>query len=80
MRSLPAPAHSDAVPDTRKSPAMRKTLLASALVVTAPFLSACTENAPSAEAGDADPRAITVTSSDDACEVSADSAPAGTLT
>ena len=51
-----------------------------ALAAVVPLLVACTENAPDASGGDSDPRALTVTSGDDACDVSADSAPAGTLT
>ena len=61
---------------------MRKTLLASVTVLAVvPALAACTENASSkdgAKGGDA--RALTVSSSADACELSATSAPAGTLT
>ncbi|SFC40517.1 iron uptake system component EfeO [Nocardioides terrae] len=62
---------------------MRKpalTLAATALA-TLPVFAACTENASSAD-GDkkSDPRALTVSSSADACDVSASSAPAGTLT
>ena len=47
-----------------------------------PALAACTENAPSDEAGGdrRDARALTVSSTDDACDVSATEAPAGTLT
>jgi iron uptake system component EfeO len=60
---------------------MRKTLLASvATLAVVPALAGCTENvsADGDEGGDA--RAVTVTSSDDACELSAVEAPAGTLT
>ncbi len=62
---------------------MRKTLAVTALVVAVPFLAACTENADDDPAGAADggnPRALSVESTDDACNVSAAEAPAGTLT
>lgn len=61
---------------------MRKTLLAAGLLLATPVLAACTENSTStgATGDDADPRAFTVASSDDACEVSGDSAPSGALT
>lgn len=67
---------------------MRKTFAVTALVVALPFLASCTENADNgssggggAGAGDStDTRALTVESSDDACNVSAAEAPAGTLT
>src|SRR6188472_3499649 len=51
-----------------------------AALVTVPFLAACTSNAAesSGSAGAGGP--ITVTSSDESCEVSAASAPAGNLT
>jgi len=49
-----------------------------ALALAVPVLSACTENATGSDSGDR--RSISVTSTDDACEVSATSAPAGTLT
>ncbi|MDQ6522300.1 iron uptake system protein EfeO [Nocardioides sp. LHD-245] len=61
---------------------MRKTLLASvAALAVVPALAACTENA----SGDRDEkggnaRALTVSSSGDACELSTSEAPAGTLT
>jgi iron uptake system component EfeO len=62
---------------------MRKpalTLTAAALAAV-PLFGACTENASSADgAKKSDPRTLTVNSSADACEVSATSAPAGTLT
>jgi len=67
-------------------PTTRTTLLPIALAVSLPFLAACTENAePSAAgtgggSGGGDPRAITVESTDDGCDVSAAQAPAGTLT
>ncbi|NYE35043.1 iron uptake system component EfeO [Nocardioides cavernae] len=61
---------------------MRKTLVA--VAVALPLLAACTQNAdtaPSGGSGDAaDPRALTVDSSADACTLSATEAPAGTLT
>jgi iron uptake system component EfeO len=61
---------------------MRKTFVATALLVAAPFLAACTENKDSSDgaADGGDPRALSVQSSDDGCEVSAAEAPAGTLT
>jgi iron uptake system component EfeO len=62
---------------------MRKTLVATALAVAVPFLAACTENADPKSGGAADggnPRALSVESTDDACDVSAAEAPAGTLT
>ena len=61
---------------------MRKpalTLTAAALIA-APLLAACTENDSAAGADKGDPRTLTVNSSTDACELSATSAPAGTLT
>ena len=59
---------------------MRRSLLL-ALVLAVPALAACTGNAPSGGEGDAaSPRSVTVTSSDTGCELSADQAPAGTLT
>jgi iron uptake system component EfeO len=63
---------------------MRLPLLVAALVAV-PALAACTENAPSSGGGagesDATPaRTVTVRSTDDACDLSATQAPAGTLT
>ncbi len=62
---------------------MRPSLLL-ALVLSVPALAACTQNAPAASerAGEdeASPRSLTVSSSDTACELSATTAPAGTLT
>ena len=53
-----------------------------ALLLATPLLAACTENADGdpKDGGTPDARALTVESSDDACTVSADTAPAGTLT
>ena len=53
-----------------------------ALLLATPLLAACTENADGdpKDGGTADARALTVESSDDACTLSADTAPAGTLT
>jgi len=53
-----------------------------ALLIGAPLLAACTENTTtsSADGGAADPQSVAVTSSDDACELSATEAPAGALT
>jgi iron uptake system component EfeO len=65
---------------------MRKTTLVApvtALLLASPFLAACTQNADPASGGSgdkADPRALTVDSSADACTLSAAEAPAGTLT
>jgi iron uptake system component EfeO len=56
---------------------MRKPLMAALLVAT-PLLAACTENVK-ADGDSGDPRSISVTSTDDGCEVSAAEAPAGTL-
>src|SRR6476469_5712703 len=59
---------------------MRTTLAVTALV-TLPFLAGCTQNAdPAPRGADADPRALSVDSSADACTLSATEAPAGTLT
>ena len=59
---------------------MRPSLIL-AVALAVPTLAACTENAPSGGDGDAaSPRAVTVSSSDSACELSAVDAPAGTLT
>jgi len=60
---------------------MRPTLLL-AVVLAVPALAACTENAPSGGGGDdvaGDSRALTVSSTDSACDLSATEAPAGTL-
>ena len=53
-----------------------------ALLLATPLLAACTENADGdpKDGGTEDARALTVESSDDACTLSADTAPAGTLT
>ncbi|MEO6509755.1 MAG: iron uptake system protein EfeO [Nocardioides sp.] len=62
---------------------MRLPLLVAALVAV-PALAACTENAPSSSDGGetdaASARAMSVSSTDDGCELSATQAPAGTLT
>jgi len=56
-------------------------LVAACAAVVAPLLAGCTDNAPAAAAGkDGDGRAMTVQASDAGCQVSADTAPAGTLT
>ena len=61
---------------------MRKPLAVTALLLTVPMFAACTQNASSG--GDSvssdDARAMTVSASDDACDVSAAQAPAGNLT
>ncbi|HEX8511016.1 MAG TPA: iron uptake system protein EfeO [Propionibacteriaceae bacterium] len=50
-------------------------------LVALPLLAACTDNAPSggSGAGDADPRALSVTAEDAACSVSTATAPSGNL-
>ena len=59
---------------------MRKPLVVAVLLAT-PLLAACTENTRGDDAGDSgDPRAVAVTSTDDACEVSRVEVPAGTVT
>ncbi|MBA2953558.1 PbrT family lead (Pb2+) uptake porter [Nocardioides sp. MAH-18] len=58
---------------------MRKTV-AAALLVAAPLLAACTENTRADGEDTGDTRAVSVTSTDDGCELSAVEAPAGTLT
>ncbi|MFB9314189.1 iron uptake system protein EfeO [Nocardioides plantarum] len=57
---------------------MRKTLIAAGLLLTAPALAACTDNS-TGDAASGDDRAFTVASTDDACQVSSDKAPAGAL-
>jgi iron uptake system component EfeO len=59
---------------------MRKPLLVTALMVTVPFFAACTENAEGEGGRSGDTRTVSVTSTDDSCEVSAAEVPAGTLT
>lgn len=62
---------------------MRKSLsptLAAALLVAVPLLAACTENTRGDDADAGDARTVTVTSTDDGCELSAVEAPSGTLT
>jgi iron uptake system component EfeO len=64
-------------------PASRRTsAAAAALVILSGALSACTENAESGTqaASDKEQRVISVESSDDACELSAETAPSGSLT
>ncbi|WP_296605010.1 iron uptake system protein EfeO [Nocardioides sp.] len=59
---------------------MRKPLLV-ALVAALPLFAACTENTDRSEAADGgESRTITVTSTDDGCDLSATEAPSGTLT
>ena len=61
---------------------MRFALPATALLIAAPLLSACTQNAQTPGAGSSDSAStdtVTVTSRDDACELSSTEAPAGTL-
>jgi iron uptake system component EfeO len=61
-----------------RKPALTLTAVA---LAAAPLFAACTENASSADGTKKDdPRSLTVKSSADACDVSATSAPAGTLT
>ena len=57
---------------------MRKPL-AIALVAAVPLVAACTENTRGDESGSGDARTITVTSTDDGCDLSAVDAPSGTL-
>ncbi|WP_395694376.1 iron uptake system protein EfeO [Nocardioides sp.] len=59
---------------------MRTPLLAAALALALPALAACTENADGSDAASGDARTITVTSTDDGCELSTTRAPSGTLT
>jgi iron uptake system component EfeO len=60
---------------------MRYALAVTATLLAAPLLAACTENAdPDSGSGGDDARSLTVDSSDDACTLSAKTAPAGTLT
>jgi iron uptake system component EfeO len=59
-----------------------RTLVAAAtLALGLPLLAACTDNAPAAGGDDssADPRALTVTATDNTCEVSGTEAPSGNL-
>ena len=61
---------------------MRFALPATALLIAAPLLSACTQNAQTPASGSSDSGTtdtVTVTSRDDACELSTTEAPAGTL-
>jgi iron uptake system component EfeO len=56
-------------------------LLSASAVLLVPLLAGCTDNAPVASAGDAgDGRQLTVQATDDGCQVSADTAPSGSLT
>jgi iron uptake system component EfeO len=57
---------------------MRKTT-AMALILAVPLLGACTENA-SSDDGTSDPRTVSVTSTEDGCELSTTEVPAGTIT
>lgn len=58
---------------------MRKTLLVAGLLLATPALAACTDNTTGDQAGGGDDRAFTVSSTDDACEVSGTTAPSGAL-
>jgi iron uptake system component EfeO len=59
----------------------RTTLLLTTVVALAPVLVACgTESTDSSGGSDSDERSLTVSSTDDECELSAAEAPAGTLT
>ena len=58
---------------------MRKPLLVAALLMAAPALAACTENAKDSGGDSGDTRSVSVTSTDDGCDVSAVEAPSGTL-
>ncbi|MBB3043662.1 iron uptake system protein EfeO [Nocardioides soli] len=57
---------------------MRKPL-AIALVAAVPLVAACTENTRGDDSGSGDARTVSVTSTDDACDLSAVDAPSGTL-
>jgi iron uptake system component EfeO len=61
---------------------MRIPLMVAVCVAAAPLLAACTENADGSGgvAGGQDPRALSVESTDSECNLSAESAPSGTLT
>ncbi|GAA1766064.1 peptidase M75 family protein [Nocardioides hankookensis] len=59
---------------------MRKPLVVAALLVTAPFFAACTENAKDSGGDSGDARTVSVTSTEDGCEVSSTEVPSGTLT
>ncbi|WP_152186648.1 iron uptake system protein EfeO [Segeticoccus rhizosphaerae] len=61
---------------------MKRRLVTSslALAVAVPLMAACTSNSPSSEGGGTDsPREMAVTSTNDACDVSAQKAPSGSL-
>ncbi len=75
----------DPLPTARMTrPAARRTAAAALALLVGAGLTACTENAPSGDGGGAegetDARKVAVDSSADACDLSAASAPAGTLT
>ena len=57
------------------------TLAAASLTIVLPLLASCTDNAPSGggAGASADPRALSVSATDTACEVSASTAPSGNL-
>ena len=57
-----------------------RTSVVAALVVAVPLLAACTENTRGDDTASGDARTVTVTSTDDGCELSSVEAPSGTLT
>ena len=59
---------------------MRTPLLVAALLTATPLFAACTENTDSQARDDGGSRSIAVSSTDDACDLSATEAPSGTLT
>lgn len=58
---------------------MRKPI-ALGLILAVPFLAACTKNTNGGDADSGDAQTVTVSSTDDGCELSASEAPSGTLT
>jgi iron uptake system component EfeO len=59
---------------------MRKPLIVAALLIAAPALAACTENVKDSGGDSGDARTVSVTSTDDSCDVSSAEVPSGTLT
>ncbi|GAW51300.1 MULTISPECIES: iron uptake system protein EfeO [unclassified Nocardioides] len=57
-----------------------RTPLIVALLLATPLVAACTENAPAGGGDAGDARTVSVTSTDDGCDVSTAEAPSGTLT
>ncbi|WP_211357329.1 iron uptake system protein EfeO [Nocardioides rubriscoriae] len=58
---------------------MRTTLLLTGVLLAAPVLAGCTDNATGSDAAGSDDRSFTVAASDDACDVSGSQAPSGAL-